>query len=131
MTRANTITDLATALNRDPTALSNTVTQYNGYASSGVDAQFGRTKATMAAIQTPPFYAVPLVYTFYNTQGGAKRNTKAQVVDLNDNPIKRLYSAGEFGSIYSWCYNGGGNMGETVAFGSIAGQYASQETPWS
>ena len=131
ITKANTLQDLATALGRDPTVLAATVAQYNGYATSGVDAQFGRSKASMAPIQTPPFYAVPLVYTFYNTQGGPVHNTKAQVVDANNNPIRRLYAAGEFGSIYSWCYNGGGNLGETVAFGALAGQNAAAETPWS
>ena len=129
--KANTIADLATAIGKDPTTLANAVTQYNGFAQSGVDSQFGRSKATMAPIQTPPYYAVPLVYTFFNTQGGPKHNMKAQVVDDNDSPIPRLYAAGEFGSIYSWCYNGGGNMGETVAFGAIAGQNAAAETPWS
>ena len=128
---ASTLQALAPLINRDPTQLSNVVAQYNSYCAAGVDAQFGRAKANLVPIQTPPYYAVSLQYHMFNTQGGAMRNTNAQVVDANNNPIPRLYSAGEFGSIYSWEYNGGGNLGETVAFGTIAGQNAAKETPWT
>ena len=103
---------------------------YNSYCAAGVDADFGRSKTSLVPVVNPPFYAMNLVYLMFNTQGGAKRNTSAQVVDANNNPIPKLYSAGEFGSIYSWEYNGGGNLGETVAFGAIAGQNAAKETPW-
>jgi succinate dehydrogenase/fumarate reductase flavoprotein subunit len=127
---ADTLQDLAPLINRDPTQLSSVVAQYNSYCAAGVDSQFGRPKTALIAIQTPPYYAVSLQYHMFNTQGGAKRNTKAQVVDANNSPIPRLYSAGEFGSIYSWEYNGGGNLGETVAFGTIAGKAAAQETSW-
>ena len=36
-------------------------------------------------------------------------------------PIPRLYSAGELGSIYSYLYQGTGNIGECLAFGRIPG----------
>ena len=65
-----------------------------------------------------------------NTQGGPKRNVKAQIVDPDDKPIPRLYSAGELGSMYSFLYNGGGNVGECLAFGRIAGRNAAAEKPW-
>jgi succinate dehydrogenase/fumarate reductase flavoprotein subunit len=131
ISQANTLQDLATAIGKDPTTLSAAISQYNGYCQSGVDAQFGRSKSTLVPIQTPPYYAVSLTYLVLNTQGGAKRNAKCQVVDFNNNPIKRLYGAGEFGSIYSWVYNGGGNNGESVATGPVAGTNAAAETPWS
>ena len=44
-------------------------------------------------------------------------------------PIPRLYSAGELGSIYSFNYNAGGNVGECFAFGRIAGRNAAKEKP--
>jgi len=44
-------------------------------------------------------------------------------------PIGRLYSAGELGSIYSFLYQGGGNIGECFAFGRIAGRNAAAEVP--
>jgi predicted oxidoreductase len=45
-------------------------------------------------------------------------------------PIARLYSAGELGSIYSYLYQGTGNIGECLAFGRVSGRNAAGETPW-
>ena len=42
----------------------------------------------------------------------------------------RLYSAGELGSIYSYLYQGTGNIGECLAFGRVSGRNAAAETPW-
>ena len=41
--------------------------------------------------------------------------------------LTRLYSAGELGSIYSYLYQGTGNIGECLAFGRIAGRNAAAE----
>jgi hypothetical protein len=48
----------------------------------------------------------------------------------DDRPVKRLYSAGELGSIYSYLYQGTGNIGEGLAFGRVSGRNAAAETPW-
>ena len=45
-----------------------------------------------------PFYAWPLYPGGCSTLGGPKKNTEANVVDCNDQPIPRLYAAGCFGS---------------------------------
>ena len=65
-----------------------------------------------------------------NTQGGPRRNERAQVVRPDDTPIPRLYSAGELGSIYSNLYQGTGNIGECLAFGRISAENAVAEEPW-
>ena len=44
--------------------------------------------------------------------------------------VRDLYSAGELGSIYSYLYQGTGNIGECLAFGRIAARSAVAETPW-
>ena len=59
-----------------------------------------------------------------NTQGGPRRNARAQVVRPDGTPIARLYSAGELGSIYSYMYQGTGNIGECLAFGRISARNA-------
>ena len=41
-----------------------------------------------------------------------------------------LYSAGEMGSIYSYLYQGTGNIGEAFAFGRISARNAVAEKPW-
>ena len=53
----------------------------------------------------------------------------AQVVDPDGKPIPRLYNAGEFGSIYGFLYQDGGNLAECIAFGRIAGKNGAAEKP--
>jgi predicted oxidoreductase len=83
----------------------------------------------MAPLQAAPYYAMELTPSFVNTQGGPRRNKDAQIIGLDGKPIPRLYSAGELGSIYSFNYNAGGNVGECFAFGRIAGRNAAREAP--
>ena len=65
----------------------------------------------------------------------ADRMTPAAIIPMhvrpNGTPIPRLYSAGELGSIYSYLYQGTGNIGECLAFGRVSGRNAAAETPWS
>ena len=84
----------------------------------------------LSPIQQAPFYAVELSPSMLNTQGGPRRNARAQIVRPDGSAIPRLYSAGELGSIYSYLYQGTGNIGECLAFGRIAGRNAAAEQPW-
>jgi len=84
----------------------------------------------MASVATPPFYAVELAPSMLNTQGGPRRNEHGQIVRPDGTAIPRLYSAGELGSIYSYLYQGTGNIGECLAFGRISGRNVAAETPW-
>ena len=88
-----------------------------------------RAPATLSPLATPPYYAMPLVPSMLNTQGGPIRNERAQVVGTDGKPIARLYSAGELGSVYSYRYQAGGNLGECFAFGRIAVRNAAAEPP--
>jgi hypothetical protein len=116
-----------------PAALTSTVNAYNAACAAGNgDPAFGRTASTMAPVQTGPFYALPLFLGGPNTQGGPVRNALAQVCDPDNNPIPRLYSSGELGSVYGFLYpTGGGNNCELIAFGQIAGNNAAAESPWT
>jgi succinate dehydrogenase/fumarate reductase flavoprotein subunit len=126
---ADTVAALAAKLELDPRALEDSVARWNGYCDAGRDADFGRT-LMLAPIASGPFYAVELSPSMLNTQGGPRRNEKAQIVRPDGSPIARLYSAGELGSIYSYLYQGTGNIGECLAFGRIAGRNAAAEQPW-
>ena len=53
-----------------------------------------------------------------------------RIVRPDGSPIPRLYSAGEPGSIYSYLYQGTGNIGERLTFGRVSGRNAAAETPW-
>jgi succinate dehydrogenase/fumarate reductase flavoprotein subunit len=66
------------------------------------------------------FWAIPLYPALLNTQGGPKRNEKAQVIGVDNEPILGLYSAGELGSIWGTIYQGSSNIAECLVFGRIA-----------
>ncbi len=128
---AETVRDLAPQIGLNPEALQKTVSQYNLCCIGGYDPDFGRRQETLGCITKPPFYAIPVIPTLLNTQGGPRRNTRAQILDVHGSPVKRLYSAGELGSIWGIVYPGAGNISECLAFGRIAGRNAAAEQPWN
>jgi succinate dehydrogenase/fumarate reductase flavoprotein subunit len=136
--KADTIKSLATALKMDPAVLDASVAKWNADAKAGQDTLYNRpikaADATQppvsAPLETPPFYAIEFNPTLLNTQGGPRRNTKAQIVDPFGVPISRLYSAGELGCMWGIVYQGSGNIGECFSYGRIAGRNAAAEKPW-
>ncbi|MBI4190369.1 MAG: FAD-binding protein [Betaproteobacteria bacterium] len=128
---ADNIADLAYQINVRPDRLQMTVAQYNLQCVGGYDPELGRSSNTLVPIGRPPYYAVEMRPCLFNTQGGPKRNSKAQILDVWGNPIKRLYSAGELGSLWHRFYPGAGNLSEALAFGRIAGKNAAAEQPVS
>ena len=105
-----------------------TVARWNAQVSAGADDDFGR-KLMLNPFAKGPFYAMELSPSMINTQGGPRRNEDARVLRPDRTPIPRLYSAGELGSIYSYLYQGTGNIGECLAFGRIAGRNVAAEAP--
>lgn len=104
-----------------------TVSDFNKMANDGYDPAFFRAAETMRAFGEGPFYAIEMIQAFLNTQGGARRNARAEVVGTDGEPIPHLYSAGEFGGMTPYQYNGGGNMAECLIFGQLAGVGAAAE----
>ena len=117
-------------VNITPSVLAATVSTYNSGVAVGLDSQFGRSASTLVAIQTPPFYAMPLWPGGPSAFGGPVRNEKGQVCDIDGNAIPRLYSAGENGSV-DGMLSLGANNAQVVAFGRISGSNAASEVPWS
>lgn len=110
--------------------LDNTIKQYNTFCREGKDTDFHRPSWSLTPIEKPPYYAVKLWPGGPNTQGGPKRNKKAQVVRPDNTAVPRLYAAGELGSVWGMLYQGGGNIAECIAFGRIAGTNAAAEKTW-
>jgi len=81
----------------------------------------------LISIGPGPYYAIKLWPCLVNTQGGPRRNGKAQIPYPDGRAIPRLYSAGEMGSLYGLLYQGAGNLGECLAFGRIAAREAAKE----
>ncbi len=126
---ADSIRGLAKIIGVDAAALEAQVQQWNGFCEAGRDTQFGR-KLMLAPIAKGPYYAIEMSPSMLNTQGGPRRNERAEIVRPDNTPIPRLYSAGELGSIYSYLYQGTGNIGECLAFGRIAGRNAAAQKGW-
>ena len=124
-----TIEGLAAKIGVPADALKAQIERFNTFPAAGKDEDHGRAPRTIAALDTGPFYAVPLWPGLNNTFGGPRRNEKAQIVDVFGKPISRLYSAGELGSIFVQYPQGGANVGECIAFGRIAGEQAAAEKP--
>lgn len=140
---SSTIKGLAAEIGVPPENLEETVQKWNSDMEAGRDSQFGRPlraqgKGTYiydapelsAAIEKGPYYAIEMFPILVNTQGGPKKNVKAQVLDVFDQPIPRLYCAGELGSMWGPIYQGACNIGEAMIFGRIAGRAASAEESW-
>lgn len=127
MVQADTVEELAEAIGAPN--LPKTVAEFNECVGYGVDYGFGRDIEKMAALTEPPFYAIPHVPRILNTQGGPKRNGKAEVLDTNENVINHLFSAGELGSFVGHDYEGGSNFSECLVFGRIAGMSAAAASP--
>jgi succinate dehydrogenase/fumarate reductase flavoprotein subunit len=130
ITRADSIRDLATQLDRDPDEVEATVNRYNDACAAGVDGEYGRQASFLSPIGEPPFYAVGIVPGLICTTGGGKRNARSQVIDQDGNVIPRLYEAGELGSMMSNLYQAGSFLTEAMLSGRWAGKNAVNEDPW-
>jgi succinate dehydrogenase/fumarate reductase flavoprotein subunit len=122
--KANTIRELAEKMGIDPGALEKNIIAYNRNCAQGIDPDYHRDPKYLKPLAQAPYYAFPIKASLTNTQGGAKRNVKCEVIDVWGKSIPHLYSAGEFGSFYADVYNGGGNLGECAFTGREAGKNA-------
>ncbi len=121
---ADTLEELAEQMGVPAEELVETVALWNGCVANGKDAYYFRPEHTLTAIETAPFYAVKCEPELLNTDGGPRRDENAQIIDIDGNPIPGLYSAGEFGSVWCHDYQGGGNLGECLAWGRLAARSA-------
>ncbi|MGH7870956.1 MAG: FAD-dependent oxidoreductase, partial [Candidatus Binatia bacterium] len=113
--------DLAQKLSlRDTAQLGTTLATYQQACHRRGDDEFGRAAQTLIELHGN-LYGLPLWPCLLNTQGGPKRNSRGQILDVWGKPIKRLYSAGELGSIWGLLYQSGGNLGECLGLGRMVG----------
>ncbi len=129
ITQGETVAELAARIGVAPENLENTVRLWNRQCEVGQDSNFNRNPLELVPLDRPPFYALKLFPGGSNTQGGPRRNSRAQVVTPFGTPIPGLYVAGECGSVYGLLYPAsGGNLGECIAFGRIAAENAMRES---
>lgn len=151
--RCESMADIARVTGIDEAVLQRTIDEYNANVAEGVDPDFHRgeastdeglaashvasadsASATIEAFSLEPIelpcYCVRLFPGILNTQGGPKRSALGEVLDTEGVPIRRLYAAGELGTIYSYKYNLGGNFSEAISSGRVAARSAGALSAW-
>jgi len=148
--QANTLRELAAALGIDPDGLEKTVSEFNENAREGKDPQFHRGEsihdrgftgdaaiegpgATLAPLETPPFYGAEVSTGDIGTCGGPRVNANAQVLTPFGSVIPRLYCSGNNSGVGGpgASYGGtGGTVGPGMTFAYIAGQDVVTLEPW-
>lgn len=105
-------------------AVQNTMTEYASACAQGNSQNLSVPKSGgLIPLNTPPYYAICTRPGITFTYGGVKVNSRAEVLDTNNQPIPGLYASGaDCGGVYTKGYTGGLCMG--LAFGHIAGQEA-------
>jgi succinate dehydrogenase/fumarate reductase flavoprotein subunit len=107
--------------------LTETIDTYQEFCEIGIDRNYRRSKETLTKFEGK-CYGLPLWPCLLNTQGGPRKNARGEILDAWSNPIRRLYSVGELGSIWGFLYQSGGNLGECLALGRMVGGNVAGET---
>jgi len=111
---APTLAELAEKLGMPPAKLVETVEKYNSAPPAG-----------MPRLDTPPFVALgPAKSVITATDGGARINTRMQVLDSAGTPIPGLYAAGTNGSGGLLMEGHGHHLGWAFTSGRLAGRHA-------
>jgi hypothetical protein len=129
--------------------LEKTVARFNGFARSGVDADFQRggtqhesdfhgprrpgndlpNPLLYPLAEHGPYFALILAAGTYGTRGGPEIDRDARVLRPDGSPIRGLYGAGNcIASPAGGGYFGGGSqLGPGIVFGAIAGEHAAAQ----
>ena len=109
--KADTIEELAKKI--DAPKLSEEVADFNYLVNNLKRDMFLHRKIdTMRSLGNGPYYAIPVRHNILHTHGGARRNEKCEVIDLEGNVIPHLYEAGELGDIFATKYIGANSIAE-------------------
>src|SRR5699024_8681385 len=132
--------ELADKINVPAEALVATVERFNRMAIAGVDEDYGRGDSqydrywgddncpwpnpSLGPLQYGPYYAMEVVNGAFGTSGGVGTDGQARVVDVDGQPIRGLYAAGNVAdSPYASGYPGAGaTLGPLMTMAYLAGQ---------
>lgn len=135
--KADSIRELADKIGVPADALANTTERFNGFARSGVDADFGRGKSgydhyygditnkpnpSLGALTKAPFYAVKMVPGDLGTKGGIDTDASGRALRADGSVIEGLYAAGNTSApVMGHTYAGpGATIGPALVFGYLA-----------
>jgi 3-oxosteroid 1-dehydrogenase len=141
LVRAGSWEELAAKTGLPPERLRSSIARFNEHARLGVDPDFRRGESaydryygdprvqpnpTLRALETPPFYALPVYPGDIGTNGGLATNEHAQVLDEHQVPIAGLYACGNVAAtVMGHSYPAAGaTLGPGMTFGYIAARHA-------
>ncbi|MWB97196.1 FAD-dependent oxidoreductase [Agromyces seonyuensis] len=145
---APTLDELAGKIGLDRDTFRATVARFNGFAKTGVDADFGRGRTAydnyygdprvkpnpnLGPLERGPFRATMIVPGDLGTKGGLLTDEHARVLDTEGAVIEGLYAAGNTtASVMGRTYPGpGSTIGPAAVFGYLAAMHAAAQTPVS
>lgn len=139
--KARSIRELANRINVPADQLEQTVMRYNDFARKGVDADFHRGESVwekykskgsggaypnpaMAPLLKAPYIAMSINRTVLGTKGGARTNTRGQVLRADGSIIPGLYAAGltMANPIGTRSIGAGTTIGPNMTWGYICGK---------
>ncbi|XAS74201.1 FAD-dependent oxidoreductase [Micrococcaceae bacterium Sec5.1] len=137
--KGDTIEELAAVCGINPTALAQTVADFNENARKGIDPEFNRgttefnryggdpkntPNPSLRPLEKGPFYAVKVLPGSFGTFAGLATDPRARALDNAGRAINGLYVAGnDQASVMGGHYPAGGiNLGPALTFGYIAGR---------
>jgi 3-oxosteroid 1-dehydrogenase len=135
--RAESLAELAGQIGVSADGLVKTVEEFNEFARTGKDAEFGRGDSAydryygdprcqpnpnLAALAEPPFYAIKIVPGDLGTKGGLRTDERARVLRDDGSVIPGLYAAGNTSAmVMGRSYAGpGATIGPAMTFGYLA-----------
>ena len=132
--QADSIAELAKALNINLDVLQNTVNFYNEHAAKGQDPAFLKDEHYVVPLKQGPFRALDFsaAQVHLLTTGGLRINSKCNVLDAQGKPVPGLYAAGRnaFAVSAEHYPASGSSLGEGMIFGRIAGKTVAAEKAW-
>lgn len=126
--KADTVAELAQAIEIDPVALAATIDQYNQMVDNGADEVLLKDAKYLSSFAAGPYYAFDCLNSFFFTTGGLKVNPKAQVVDNENVPVPGLYATGcDAGGLYGDTYDYFITPGSQGAWAINSGRMAAED----
>ena len=124
--RADTIAELAAALNVPADALQRTIDRYNGWCDSGCDDDFAVPQRFLSSVKKAPFYATKISAFLLNLPFGLHVDQNSQVLTEDDELIEGLYAVGNAqGDFFANSYPvtlPGTSHGRSLTFGHLVGK---------
>lgn len=124
--KASTIEELAKKIKAPK--LPEEIQNFNFFVEQGKDYELNRSIKTMQKLSNSgSYYAIPIRANILHTHGGARRNEKAEVIDINGRVIPHLFEAGELGDLFATHYIGASSVADLLISGKISGINAAKE----